>query len=73
MLTNMIPLCGISNRYEKCRTLAFFGVKLSTSPRSSLCCEWLEVLFTLPPFQGRYFVFQKLPLMVVRAFLPLIR
>jgi len=22
-------------------------VKLSTSPRSSLCCEWLEVLFTL--------------------------
>jgi hypothetical protein len=31
---------------ERC-PLRSSRVKLSTSPRNSLCCEWLEVLFTL--------------------------
>ena len=47
MLTTMSQLGCDSNRHEKRLSLAFFGVKLSTSPRNALWHERLEVLFTL--------------------------
>ena len=35
-----MPPFGGSNRYEKRCPLRFSCVRLSTSPRNSLCCEW---------------------------------